>query len=103
MTETILEIKNLKKSYGKNEVLKDISLSVKKVKLSQLLVLQVQGNQPSFALLTYSSHLQVVKSSIMGTTSLKKVTTSLPIVKNSVWFSNHSTSLKTLMSWKMLS
>ena len=30
MTETILEIKNLKKSYGQNEVLKDISLSVKK-------------------------------------------------------------------------
>lgn len=30
MAETILEIKNLKKSYGKNEVLKDISLSVKK-------------------------------------------------------------------------
>lgn len=30
MTDTILEIKNLKKSYGKNEVLKDISLSVKK-------------------------------------------------------------------------
>lgn len=30
MTETILEIKSLKKSYGKNEVLKDISLSVKK-------------------------------------------------------------------------
>lgn len=29
MTKTILEIKNLKKSYGKNEVLKDISLSVK--------------------------------------------------------------------------
>lgn len=29
MTVTILEIKNLKKSYGKNEVLKDISLSVK--------------------------------------------------------------------------
>lgn len=29
MTETILEIKNLKKSYGQNEVLKDISLTVK--------------------------------------------------------------------------
>lgn len=29
MTEMILEIKNLKKSYGQNEVLKDISLSVK--------------------------------------------------------------------------
>ena len=102
MTETILEIKNLKKSYGKNEVLISPSAS-KRVRLSQLLVLQVQGNQPSFALLTYSNHLQVVKSSIMGTTSLKKVTTSLPIVKDSVWFSNPSTSLKTLMSWKMLS
>ena len=61
MTETILEIKNLKKSYGKNEVLKDISLSVKKVMIS------------------------------------------LPIVRDSVWCSNPSTSLKTLMSWKMLS
>ena len=30
MTETILEIKNLKKSYGENEVLKDISLTVHK-------------------------------------------------------------------------
>ncbi|MGT2866114.1 amino acid ABC transporter ATP-binding protein [Streptococcus fryi] len=30
MTNTILEIKHLKKSYGQNEVLKDISLSVKK-------------------------------------------------------------------------
>ena len=30
MTETILEIKNLKKSYGKNEVLKDISLRDRK-------------------------------------------------------------------------
>ena len=30
MTDTILEIKNLKKSYGQNEVLKDISLSVNK-------------------------------------------------------------------------
>ena len=30
MTETILEIKHLKKSYGENEVLKDISLTVRK-------------------------------------------------------------------------
>ena len=30
MTETILEIKNLKKSYGGNQVLKDISLTVHK-------------------------------------------------------------------------
>ena len=30
MTQAILEIKHLKKSYGSNEVLKDISLSVNK-------------------------------------------------------------------------
>lgn len=30
MAEKILEIKHLKKSYGQNEVLKDISLSVEK-------------------------------------------------------------------------
>lgn len=102
MTETILEIKNLKNHTEKRSSQRYL-LSVKKGRLSQLLVLQVQENQPSFALLTYSNHLQVVKSSIMGITSLKKVMISLPIVRDSVWCSNPSTSLKTLMSWKMLS
>lgn len=47
MTDTILEIKT-SKIIRKNEVLKDISLSVKKVRLSQLSVLQVQEiNLPS--------------------------------------------------------
>jgi len=40
MAEKILEIKHLKKSYGQNEVLKDISLSVEKGEA---------GNLPSFA------------------------------------------------------
>ena len=97
MTETILEIKNLKKSYGKNEVLKDISLSVKKGEVISIIGSSGSGKSTFLALLTYLSHPQVVKSSIMGTTSLKKVTTSLPIVKDLVWFSNPSTSLKTLM------
>ena len=97
MTETILEIKNLKKSYGKNEVLKDISLSVKKGEVISIIGSSGSGKS------TFLRHLQVVKSSIMETMSLKKVTTSLPIVKDSVWFSNLSTSLKTLMFWKMLS
>ena len=30
MAENILEIKHLKKSYGQNEVLKDISLTIRK-------------------------------------------------------------------------
>ena len=33
MTQAILEIKHLKKSYGQNEVLKDISLTVHKLSL----------------------------------------------------------------------
>lgn len=73
MTETILEIKTSKNHTEKMKSSK-ISPSVsKRVRLSQLLVLQVQGNQPSFALLTYSNHLQVVKSSITETTSLKRL------------------------------
>ena len=97
MTETILEIKNLKKSYGKNEVLKDISLSVKKGEVISIIGSSGSGKS------TFLRSINLLESSIMGTTSLKKVTTSLPIVKDSVWFSNPSTSLKTLMSWKMLS
>lgn len=73
MTETILEIKNLKNHTEKMKSSKISPSASKRVRLSQLLVLQVQGNQPSFALLTYSNHLQVVKSSIMGTTSLKRL------------------------------
>ena len=37
MTETILEIKNLKKSYGENQVLKDISLTVHKGEVSSII------------------------------------------------------------------
>ena len=91
MTETILEIKNLKKSYGKNEVLKDISLSVKKGE-----VISIIGSSGS-------GKSTFLRSINMGITSLKKVMISLPIVRDSVWCSNPSTSLKTLMSWKMLS
>ena len=103
MTETILEIKKLKTSYGKNEVLKDISLSVKKGEVISIIGSSGSGKSTflrSINLLESPSGGEILYH---GTTSLKKVTTSLPIVKDSVWFSNPSTSLKTLMSWKMLS
>ena len=48
MAEKILEIKHLKKSYGQNEVLKDISLSVEKGEVISIIALVV-GNLPSFA------------------------------------------------------
>ena len=43
----------LKKSYGENQVLKDISLTVRKGKLFPLSEAPEVGNQPSFALSTY--------------------------------------------------
>ena len=46
MAETILEIKNLKKSYGKNEVLKDISLSVKKGEVISIIGSSGSGKSP---------------------------------------------------------
>ncbi len=53
MTQAIIDIKHLKKSYGQNEVLKDISLSVTKVKLFRLSVHQVQENRHFFVLSTF--------------------------------------------------
>ena len=103
MTETILEIKNPKKIIRKNEVLKDISLSVKKGEVISIIGSSGSGNQPSFALLTYSNHLQVVKSLSWGQRPEKGYDLTTYRERLRYGFSNPSTSLKTLMSWKMLS
>lgn len=50
MTETLIKIENLHKSFGKNEVLKGINLEIKEEKLSLSSVLQGVGNLPCFAL-----------------------------------------------------
>lgn len=50
MTETLIKIENLHKSFGKNEVLKGINLGLKEEKLSLSSVLQGVGNLPCFAL-----------------------------------------------------
>lgn len=48
MTETLIKIENLHKSFGKNEVLRGINLEIKEVKLWLSSVLQGAGNlQPS--------------------------------------------------------
>ena len=79
MTETILEIKNLKKSYGKNEVLKDISLSVKKGEVISIIGSSGSGKS------TFLRSINLLESPSGGEILYP------------------STSLKTLMSWKMLS
>ena len=50
MTETLIKIENLHKSFGKNEVLKGINLEIKEEKLSLSLVLQEAENLPCFVL-----------------------------------------------------
>ncbi|SUO62352.1 ATP-binding cassette domain-containing protein [Streptococcus pyogenes] len=49
MSNSIIEIKNLKKSYGSNEVLKDISLSVNKGEVISIIGSSGSENQPSCA------------------------------------------------------
>ena len=62
MSDIILEIKHLKKSYGQNEVLKDISLTVHSgAKLSLSLEALVAENQLSFALSISSKNQVAVK------------------------------------------
>ena len=53
MSEKILEIQHLKKSYGQNEVLKDISLTVEKGEVISIIGSSGSGNQPSFAPLIF--------------------------------------------------
>lgn len=82
MTETILEIKNLKNHTDKMKSSKISPSVLKKGKLSQLLVRQVQVNQPFFAPLTCLSHLQAVRFSSMEKMFLKRAIILLLIVKN---------------------
>ena len=48
MTETLIKIEELHKSFGKNEVLKGINLEIKRGEVVLLSVRQVVENQPSF-------------------------------------------------------
>lgn len=53
MAELKIDVQDLHKSYGDNEVLKGIDAKFYEGTLYVSSVLQVQVNQPSFVLLTY--------------------------------------------------
>ena len=76
MTQAILEIKHLKKSYGQNEVLKDISLTVHKGEVISIIGSSGSGNQLSYAPSTSLKRQLMDKSFIMDKTSSKKAMTS---------------------------
>ena len=56
----------------KNEVLKDISLTVHKGEVISIIGSSGSGNQPSYAPLTYLKHQLMVKSFIMDKNVLEK-------------------------------
>ena len=72
MTETILEIKNLKKSYGKNEVLKDISLSVKKGEVISIIGSSGSGKSTFLRSINLFENLNVLENAIVAQTTVLK-------------------------------
>ena len=96
MTQAILEIKHLKKSYGQNEVLKDISLTVHKGEVISIIGSSGSGKS------TFLRSINLLETPTDGQilyhdkTSSKKVMTSRNTVKSWEWFSNPLTSLKIL-------
>ena len=82
MNQPILEIKHLKKSYGQNEVLKDISLSIHKGEVISIIGSSGSGKSTflrSINLLETPTEGEIL---IMVKTSLKKGITSLTTAKN---------------------
>ena len=77
MNQPILEIKHLKKSYGQNEVLKDISLTIHKGE-----VISIIGSSGSGKSTFLRSINLLEKSSITVKMYLKKAITLLIIEKN---------------------
>ena len=82
MTQAILEIKHLKKSYGQNEVLKDISLTVHKGEVISIIGSSGSGKSTflrSINLLETPTDGQILYHDKM---SSKKAMTSRNIVKS---------------------
>ena len=82
MTQAILEIKHLKKSYGQNEVLKDISLTVHKGEVISIIGSSGSGKSTFLRSINLLKHQLMDKSFIMDKTSSKKAMTSRNTVKS---------------------
>ena len=92
MAETIIEIKNLHKYFGKNEVLKGIDLDIKKGEV--VVIIGPSGSGKS----TFLRSMNLLEKPTKGVISLKvwilqiKITTFSKCVRRWEWFSNSSTS-----------
>ena len=92
MAETIIEIKNLHKYFGKNEVLKGIDLDIKKGEV--VVIIGPSGSGKS----TFLRSMNLLEKPTKGVISFEgvditdKITTFSKCVRRWEWFSNSSTS-----------
>ena len=94
MSQPIIEIKHLKKSYGQNEVLKDISLSVNKGEVISIIGSSGSGKS------TFLRSINLLEDPTAGeifprSKRSRKDYNLTEYRENSEWFSNHLTFLKT--------
>ena len=75
MTDIILEIDHLKKSFGKNEVLKDISLTVKKGEVISIIGSSGSGKSTFLRSINLLEKPTAVRFSIADKMCLKKIMT----------------------------
>lgn len=89
MTETLIKIENLHKSFGKNEVLKGINLEIKRGEV--VVIIGPSGSGKS----TLLRSMNLLEEATKGRLSLRELIlrtrrmTSLPCVRRWAWFFNN--------------
>ena len=88
MTETLIKIENLHKSFGKNEVLKGINLEIKRGEV--VVIIGPSGSGKSTLLRSMNLLEEATKGKVIlrGSILRTRRMTSLPCVKRWEWFSN---------------
>lgn len=88
MTETLIKIENLHKSFGKNEVLKGINLEIKRGEVVVIIGPSGSGKSTLLRSMNLLEEALSLRESILRTRRM----TCLPCVRRWAWFSNNLTS-----------
>ena len=92
MTETLIKIENLHKSFGKNEVLKGINIEIKRGEV--VVIIGPSGSGKSTLLRSMNLLEEATKGKVIFEESILRTRrmTCLPCVRRWAWFSNNSIS-----------